>query len=199
MTRWRTLWAAARLHSRRFNRTRIGSLLRLLSADRRFIDPDGGVAVITEIGHTWRWGSLFAATYAPSLAGLVYAVVSVRIPPLIVWTLVGFASGSMLGTRFERQLRARHFQQPRGAKTWVLSDVATEPGRRIGDRLVSRVNEVADAASATLQLEVRPTNETAVRLYQRHGFEVIRDHRQNIEMNRFPSNAVVRPPPDEGA
>ena len=188
MNRWRTLWAAARLHSRRFNRTRIGSVLRLLSADRRFIDPDGGVAVTTEIGHTWRWGSLFTLTYAPSLVGLVYAVLTVRIPLLIVSVFVGFASGFALGTRFERQLRARHFDQPRGTKTWILSDIATEPGRRIGDRLVSQVTEDADAESATVQLEVRPTNETAVRLYERHGFEFIGNHRHNIEMQSRPAH-----------
>jgi GNAT superfamily N-acetyltransferase len=189
MKRWRTLWAAARLHSRRFNRSTIGSVMRLLSADKRFIDPDGGVAVVTEIGHTWRWGSLFTLTYAPSLVGLVYAILTVRIPLLIVSTLVGFASGFALGTRFERQLRARHFDQPRGTKTWILSDIATEPGRRIGDRLVSRVIEVAASESAIVQLEVRPTNETAVRLYERHGFEVIRSHRQNIEMQRRPARS----------
>ena len=186
MNRWRTLWAAARLHSRRFNRTRIGSVMRLLSADRRFIDPDGGVAVTTEIGHTWRWGSLFALTYAPSLVGVVYAIITVRIPLLIVSAFVGFASGFALGTRFERQLRARHFNQPRGTNTWILSDIATVPGRRIGDRLVSQVTELADAERATVQLEVRPTNETAVRLYERHGFEFARHHRQNIEMRHRP-------------
>ena len=189
MNTWRTLWAAARLHSRRFNRTRIGSIMRLLSADRRFIDPDGGVAVTTETGHTWTWGSLFALAYAPSLVGLVYAILTGRIPLLIVSAFVGFASGFALGTRFERQLRARHFGQPRGMKTWILSDIATEPGLRIGDRLVSQVTEVADAKSATIQLEVRPTNETAVRLYERHGFEFKRSHRQNIEMKRFPAEA----------
>ena len=107
MNRWRTLWAAARLHSRRFNRSTIGSVMRLLSADRRFIDPDGGIAATTEIGHTWRWGSLFALTYAPSLVGLVYAILTVRIPFMVLSTLAGFASGLALGTRFERQLRAR--------------------------------------------------------------------------------------------
>ena len=110
---------------------------------------------------------------------------------------VGFASGFALGTRFERQLRARHFHQSHETKTWILSDVATEPGRRIGDRLVSRVTEVAHVESATLQLEVRPENETAVCLYQRHGFDVIRNHRQKIEMRRFPSKAV-RASPDQG-
>jgi ribosomal protein S18 acetylase RimI-like enzyme len=190
MNRWRTLWAAARLHSRRFNRTRIGSVMRLLSADRRFIDPDGGVAVTTEIGHTWRWGSLFALTYAPSLVGLVYAILTVRIPLLIVSAFVGFASGFALGTRFERQLRARHFHQPHAMKTWILSDTATEPGRRIGDRLVSQVTEVADAEPATVLLVVRPPNETAVRLYERHGFEFVRHHRHNIEMRRSPTVAA---------
>jgi len=191
MNRWRTLWAAARLHSRRFNRTPIGSVLRLLSADRRFIDPGGGVAVVTEIGHAWRWGSLFALTYAASLVGLVYAILTIRIPLLIVSTLVGFASGFALGTRFERQLRARHFHQSHAMKTWILSDIATEPGRRIGDRLVSQVTEDADAESATVQLEVRPTNETAVGLYERHGFEFIRHHGQNIQMRRLPAKAAV--------
>ena len=198
MNRCRTVWAAARLHSRRFNRTRIGSIMRLLSADRRFIDPDGGVAVTTEIGHTWRWGSLFALTYTPSLVGLVFAILTGRIPLLIVSAFVGFASGFALGTRFERQLRARHFDQPRGTKTWILSDVATEPGRRIGDRLVSQVTEVADFESATLHLEVGLANQPAVRLYERHGFEFTRNHRQKIEMRRFPSTAVVRASPDEG-
>ena len=187
MNRRRKLGAAARLHSRRFNRTPIGSVMRILSADRRFIDPDGGVAVVTEIGHTWRWGSLFTLTYAPSLVGLVYAILTVRIPLLIVSAFVGFASGFALGTRFERQLRARHFHQSRGTKTWILSDIATEPGRRIGDRLISQVIEVANTSSATLQLEVRTTNRSAVRLYERHGFEVIRNRRQNIEMRHLPA------------
>ncbi len=75
--------AAARLHSHRFNRTSIGSLLRILNADRRFIDPAGGVAIITEIGHTWRRGSLFVLAYARSLVGVVCAILTVRIPLLI--------------------------------------------------------------------------------------------------------------------
>lgn len=115
VNRWRTLWAAARAPFPPFQPRLIGSVLRLLSADRRFIDPHG--RVVTEIGHTWRWGSLFVLACAPSLIGLVYAIVTVQIPLLIVTTLVGFASGwrwaadssaSFAPGIFATSLRQRH-------------------------------------------------------------------------------------------
>jgi ribosomal protein S18 acetylase RimI-like enzyme len=192
MTQWRVLWATARLHARRFNRNPIVSVLRLLSADKRFIDPDGGVAVITEVGHAWRWGALFALTYTPLLAGLAFSIYTLRVSLLILTFLASALSCVVFATRFERQLRARHFHRGHASKTWILSDLATEPGRRIGDRLISQVTEVADAESATMQLEVRPTNGTAVRLYERHGFEFTRNHRQNIQMRRLPAKAAVK-------
>jgi hypothetical protein len=64
------------------------------------------------------------ARYGPHL-------IAVTVPAVLVSALV-------LGSRCERQIRARRTFDTAG-HPWVLSDVATEPHRGIGNQLLAKV------------------------------------------------------------
>ena len=174
---------AARLHARRFNMHPLASALRLLSADQRITHPDGGFALLTEAGHAIRATALFAATYVPAFLGMLYGfaigsvpLVGVTVPAVVVSVLV-------LGSRCERQIRARRIFDTAG-QPWVLSDVATEPHLDIGGELMREVGRRADNASVTVVLEVADSNEVAKRLYLDHRFCLVDRQADPLQMRR---------------
>ena len=97
--------------------------------------------------------------------------------------VVAAASSLLLAPRCERQIRA-HRTYGTWPRTWVLSDIATEPHRGIGDALMREIERRADQASATVVLEVADRNEVAKRLYVRHGFRVVDQRADRLLMRR---------------
>lgn len=184
---------AARLHARRFNKHPLASALRLLSADQRIAHPDGGIALLTEAGHVIRATALFAATYVPAFVGMVYGF-AIGSAPLIAVAVPGvLVSALVLGSRCERQVRARRAFDTAG-HPWVLSDVATEPHRGIGNRLLAEVVSRAEEVNADIVLTVGEDNEIARTLYARHHFLVIDGRGQTIAMRRRAGAGVIPAP-----
>jgi len=184
---------AARLHARRFNKHPLASALRLLSADQRITHPDGGIALLTEAGHVIRATALFAATYIPAFFGMVYGFLIGSVP-LIAVTVPGvLVSALVLGSRCERQIRARRTFDTAG-HPWVLSDVATEPHLGIGNQLLAEVVSRAEEANADIVLTVGEDNEIARALYARHHFLVI-DGRGQVTAMRRSVKASATPAP----
>ncbi|MEK7426663.1 MAG: GNAT family N-acetyltransferase [Actinomycetota bacterium] len=174
---------AARLHARRFNKHPVASALRLLSADQRITHPDGGIALLTEVGHVARATALFAATYVPAFLGMVYGFAIGSVPLIAVTLPAVIVSALALGSRCERQIRARRTFDTAG-HPWVLSDVATEPHLGIGYRLLAEVVRRAEEANTDIVLTVGEDNEIARALYARHHFRVIDGRGRTIAMRR---------------
>lgn len=174
---------AARLHARRFNKHPLASALRLLSADQRITHPDGGIALLTEAGHIVRATVLFAATYVPAFVGMVYGFAIGSVPLIAVAVPAVLVSALVLGSRCERQIRARRTFDTTG-HPWVLSDVATEPHLGIGNRLLAEVVSRAEEANADIVLTVGEDNGIARALYARHHFLVIDGCGQTVAMRR---------------
>jgi hypothetical protein len=186
----------ARLHARRFNRHPLASALRLLSADQRITHPDGGIALLTETGHTARAAALFLATFLAALLGMLYGFAIGRIPLVAVTVPALFASTLVLGSRCERQIRAHRTFDTVG-NPWVLSDVATEPHRGIGTLLLAEVVSRAEAADADIVLTVGHDNETARALYARHQFLVTNVRGPTIAMRRRSGAGIREPDPPQ--
>ncbi|MGD9999812.1 MAG: GNAT family N-acetyltransferase [Acidimicrobiia bacterium] len=184
---------AARLHARRFNKHPLASALRLLSADQRITHPDGGIALLTEAGHATRATTLFAATYVPSFLAMLYGFAIGSIPLIALTVPAMLVSALVLGSRCERQFRARRTFDTTG-HPWVLSDVATEPHLGIGDQLLTEVVSRAEDASADLVLTVEEHNEIARALYARHHFLEIDGRGQTIAMRRRVGAGVIPAP-----
>jgi hypothetical protein len=174
---------AARLHARRFNKHPLASALRLLSADQRITHPDGGIALLTETGHTVRATALFLATYVPALLGMLYAFATGSIPLIALTIPAVIVSALILGSRCERQIRAHRTFDTAGLP-WVLSDVATEPHLGIGNQLLAEVVCRADDANADIVLSVGESNDIARALYARHDFLVTDVQGPTIAMRR---------------
>ena len=180
---------AARMHAWRFNKHPLASALRLLSADQRITHPDGGIALLTEAGHATRATTLFAATYVPAFFGMVYGFAIGSVPLIAVTVTTVLVAALVLGSRCERQIRARRTFDTAG-HPWVLSDVATEPHLGIGNKLVAEVASRANDANADIVLTVGQDNEIARALYARHDFVVIDGRGQKITMRR-PTKARI--------
>lgn len=69
-----------------------------------------------------------------------------------------------------RKLRHTRIHDVREIPTWLITDIATEPHRKIGDQLLLETIRLAEADGTRLVLESRRNNPTALRLYERHGF-----------------------------
>lgn len=176
--------AAARLHARRFHKSTIRSAVTLLTADRRITHPDGGVVSLTRLGHTTRWVVLAVAVCLPTIVAFVVALITSQ-AVLIVAAAVALNSAVLLTLgRVERQLRGRRIHTT-DDRPWMLSDIATEPQRRIGDLLLHDVEALADTTHTRVVLEVHPSNQPAVTLYQRHGFHTTGTHKGNYIMQRL--------------
>ncbi len=174
---------AARLHARRFNKHPLASALRLLSADQRITHPNGGVALLTEAGHAVRTTVAFIATLVPAVVVMFVGIAGGQLALALAAVVVASISSLLLAPRCERQIRA-HRAYGTSPRTWVLSDVATEPHRGIGDALMREVEQRADQASATIVLEVADPNEVAKRLYREHGFRIFRQRADRLLMRR---------------
>lgn len=190
---------AARLHARRFNKHPLASALRLLSADQRITHPDGGIALLTESGHAIRATALFAATYVPALFGMLYGFAVGSVSLVAVTAPAALALALILGSRCERQIRAhRNFDTSR--HPWVLSDVATEAHRGIGNQLLAEVVSRADEANADVVLIVGEDNEIARALYAGHHFLAIDERGDTIAMRRrVRARLSESEPPQAGA
>ena len=173
---------AARLHARRFNKHALASALRLLSADQRITHRDGGIALLTEAGHAARATALFAATYVSAFLGMVYGFAIGSVPLIAVTVPAVLVSALVLGSRCERQIRARRTFDT-AEHPWVLSDVAAEPHRGIGDELMREVAQRARRASVDVVLEVTDDNEVAKALYTKHGFVSSSNNGRGIVMS----------------
>ena len=174
---------AARLHARRFNKHPLASALRLLSADQRVTHPDGGIALLTEVGHAIRATALFAATYVPAFLAMLYGFAIGSVLLVAVTVPAVLASALVLGSRCERQIRARRTFDTAG-HPWVLSDVATEPHLGIGNQLLAEIVSRAEDANADIVLTVGEHNGIARALYARHHFRVVERRAHRLLMHR---------------
>lgn len=177
------LWAA-RLHSARFHRNLLKSLLVMVNAERRVVDRQGGVATVTVLGRTGRWAAAFVIPYLAGLAAIKIAPPRLSQLALLAGLLAVIA-GLYFAPAFERQVRARVTFDVHD-RPWLVGDVATVPHRRIGDRLIATLTTNADNAGARMVLRVDLDNHTAIRLYERHGFVRVGERRSSLLMHRLP-------------
>jgi ribosomal protein S18 acetylase RimI-like enzyme len=182
-----SLFAAARLHARRNHIPAICSILTLLASDHRVTHPNGGVMAVTQLQH--RWLSLAVATTAELLGVLLTAaLIASR------WWALGAVSAvatltiviAFLPRALNRVAAARRW--PPHPRTWMLTDIATEPHQGIGDQLMTAITTQADNANTWLVLQTHRSNHTALRLYQRHGFTPTSRQRSHHKI------ALQRPP-----
>jgi ribosomal protein S18 acetylase RimI-like enzyme len=177
------LAAAVRLHARRFDKSTIRSAVTLLTADRRITHPAGGVVALTRLGHTTRWTVVAVAVCVPTIVAFVMALLASQAVLIIAGAVALNAAILLTFGRVERQLRGRRIHTTHD-RPWMLSDIATEPQRRIGDLLLDDVGALADATRTRVVLEVHPANHPAIALYQRHGFHITGSHKGNHVMQR---------------
>jgi len=187
---------AARLHARRFNKHPLASAVRLLSADQRITHPDSGIALVNEAGHAIRATALFAATYIPAFLGMLYGFAIGRVPLVAVTVPAVVVSALLLGSRCERQIRARRAFDT-AEHPWVLSDVATERHLGIGDQLLSEVVSRADEATADIVLTVAEDNAIARALYVRHHFLATDERSPRTTLRRRPKGGLSKPDPPQ--
>lgn len=112
------------------------------------------------------------------LAGIANRQVALALAAAVAAT-----SSLVFAPRCERQISA-HRTYGTSPSTWVLSDVATEPHRGIGDALMREVERCVEQASVTVVLEVADSNEVAKQLYLRHGFRVVEHRADRLLMRR---------------
>ena len=174
-------WDAVTVHADRFDQPRVVSVLCLLSAQRTVI-VDGGVATVTEVGHTARRLGAVTAAYA---VGVVAVVASLDRTPIAI--VVGVLAATVVwfaATRCVTQLIA-HRRFHVADQPWLVANVATVPGGGHGDQLMQRLTAHADRHDRRLVLTVTPGNERAIALYQRHGFAPTSDtRRRRLSMER---------------
>ena len=113
------------------------------------------------------------------LAGVAFGQVVVT----VIATPAAITSALVFAPRCERQIRARRTYDT-STRTWVLSDVATEQHRGIGDEVMRDVKRRADQALVTVVLEVADINDVAKRLYLKHGFKVVGRRADRLVMRR---------------
>lgn len=181
-----TFFAAAQLHARRFDRSIMSSAFLLNASDRLVMDSSGGVLALTDLR---RSKLRFAALSATIVAGLVLVVFAGFRGLLLLGAVCVGALLVLLGMiapRTVRAVQAARRHDVDGA-CWLVTDVATDPGQQIGDRLVGRACQLADQASAVLVLDVAAANDAAARLYERHGFVVMSQDKGRIAMRRSPA------------
>jgi ribosomal-protein-alanine N-acetyltransferase len=85
---------------------------------------------------------------------------------------------------------------------WHLMNVAVEPARQrqgIASTLLERLFEQADKPSEQYTLEVRTSNEAAIRLYERFGFRAAGRRRGYYHDNREDALIMWRTAPDRAA
>jgi ribosomal protein S18 acetylase RimI-like enzyme len=174
---------AARLHARRFDRLLVTSIVLLRSADELIIDPAGGVLAITHIKHAKRGVALLALLYTSALVALAWSILTSHwfvAAGSVVGVLATLATVAPRAIRRMKAVRQHECKQV----TWLVTDVAAEPGRGAGDRLVVAAINAAGASGANLVLSVRQANASAVRLYRRHEFVTTVEQDGLVRMKR---------------
>ena len=140
---------------------------------------------------SWRTGAL-AATFAGGLGVVLWAglqgllLLGATVVAALLLLLVAIAP------RTVRSLQAARRHHMAGT-TWLVTDVATEPGLGVGDRLVGRACELADRNDVALVLDVTATHSSALDLYERHGFVIAGSDATRTRMARAPGSSMVRP------
>ncbi len=181
-----TFFAAAQLHARRFDRSIMSSAFLLNASDRLVTDSAGGVLALTDLRRSRLRTAILSAAL---VAGLTLVVSAVFRGLLLLGAVVAIAllvTLVVVAPKTVRGVRAARRHEVDGA-SWLVTDVATEPGQHIGDRLVGRACQLADAASALLILDVAAGNTSAARLYERHGFVAVLSDGAKIAMRRSPT------------
>jgi ribosomal protein S18 acetylase RimI-like enzyme len=181
-----TFYAAARLHARRFDRSVLSSMLLLNASDHLLTDSAGGVLTLTDLGRSkWRTASL-AATFVGGLAVTLWAgfrgllLFGAAVVAVLLILLVVVAPKVLRSRQAVRRHRVT-------GSAWLVTDVATVPGHGAGDRLVGRACKLADDAMAMLVLSVADATTTAIKLYERHNFEMAGRDGQKLLMTRSPA------------
>ena len=121
------LWGAAGIHGARFEHSKIRSWATLATAERRIIDPAGGVATVGRTGRTGRW-----------LAGLIVLLLAAFSAAVTAdWLAVQLSAVAAIdaivvycGARVETQARAAQAFDVSDTP-WILGDVAAVPGHRM--------------------------------------------------------------------
>jgi GNAT superfamily N-acetyltransferase len=175
---------AARLHACRFDKPLLSSILTLAVADQLITHHDGGVLAITRLGRPWprvlatslAYLGLAIATAVAAANGR-YAIAAASALALLTVILVGAPKAA-------RKLRQTRRHDVRDLPTWLITDISTEPHRRLGHQLMQETIRLADTAGARLVLESRPDNLIALRLYERHGFSVQPAARNQLLLHR---------------
>lgn len=163
---------AARLHARRFDKPLLSSILTLAVADQLITHPDGGVLAITRLGQPWPRVVATSLAYLGLVIGTAVAAALSHYTIAVASTAALLAVILLAAPKAARKQRHTHLHSVRELPTWLITDIATEPHRRIGDQLMQETIRLADNAGARLVLESRPDNLIALRLYKRHGFSV---------------------------
>ena len=179
-------FAAAQLHARRFDRSIMSSAFLLNASDRLVTDSAGGVLALTDLRRARLRTVILSAAL---VAGLMLVVSAVFRGLLLLGAVVAIAllvTLVVVAPKTVRGVRAARRHEVDGA-SWLVTDVATEPGQHIGDRLVGRACQLADAASALLILDVAAGNTSAAHLYERHGFVAVLSDGAKIAMRRSPT------------
>ena len=180
---------AARLHARRFDRSIVSSMFLLNASDRLVTDSAGGILALTDLRRS-KWTT--AVLSVSIIVGLVLVVVAALRGLLL---LGAFGVAALLVTllvaapKTVRAVQAVRRHQVCGG-CWLVTDVATEPGQSIGDRLVGRACQLADQGSAALVLDVATANYSVARLYERHGFVRAGSDPTRVQMIRVPSSSM---------
>ena len=178
--------AATRLHARRFHKSTIRSAVTLATADRLVTHPDGGVVALTRLGRTRLWTALAIGACLPALVAFVAALATQNPSLIVASAAVLIALMGLLVTRAERQIRGGRVHST-ADRPWLLSDIATEPHRQVGDHLLVEVCNIADAARTRVVLSVGAGNAPAASLYERHRFEVTATRDDKVAMERRPA------------
>lgn len=178
---------AARLHARKFESPIVWSLAILRSADWLITESEGGVAVVTFVRRTWSRAAVVGVAYGASLALFALALLEGE------WALAGLGLLAQVvilfvfAPRAARCVNSVRLHDCSGA-TWLITGVAAESDRRIGDRLMRRLIPGADRDGVTLVLSVERCNGRAIRLYKRHGFQTVHTDPVNFRMRREPAS-----------
>ncbi|MAT06750.1 MAG: hypothetical protein CL424_17070 [Acidimicrobiaceae bacterium] len=181
-----TFFGAAQLHARRFDRSIASSVFLLNASDRLVTDGEGGVLALTDLRRSKSRMAVLSATVVAGLAVVMFAAFFGLLLPggLGVGALVVILV--VVAPKRVRAVQAVRRHEVDGA-CWLVTDVATEPGRHIGDRLVGRASQLADEGSAFLILDVAAGNSSATRLYAQSGFMVVSQDKGRITMRRSPN------------
>lgn len=187
-----TFYVAARLHARRFDRSVLSSMFLLNAADQLLTDSAGGVLALTDLGRSRRRAATLAAMFVGGLAVAAWAGLRGM---LLLCAAMVTALSVFLVVVAPRTVRSVQAARLHGVvdETWLVTDVATEPGHGIGGRLIGRACALADDTGVAMVLTVAASNGSAIRMYERHGFAITGSTPAQTRMARARGSSSNRP------